>query len=99
MIKVNRFNDVARDTLDEWNFFLVQSTYGIGKLEGFQEGRQAGLRDGIILMLTRQLQSRFGQVPAWAVEKMARAELAVLEEWSLRISVAGSLDEVFADRV
>ena len=89
LIKVNKFDDIARNTLDEWVFFLkngeikdnfkapglkkakevldvlklsdeerraydryaddlhlqasmVQSTYGVGKLDGFKEGRKEG---------------------------------------------------------
>ncbi|MBF0437431.1 MAG: Rpn family recombination-promoting nuclease/putative transposase, partial [Magnetococcales bacterium] len=165
LIKINRFNNIARDTLDEWVYFLkneeiregftargldkakeqldilklsgperesyerykddlhyqasmVQSTYGIGKLEGRQEGeqigeqrgRQEGEQIGIQIgeqrgeqkgkaeMLTRQLQRRFGTVPDWAKEKIAKAEPPSLEEWSLRFVDAQSLDDVFSDK-
>jgi predicted transposase/invertase (TIGR01784 family) len=94
LIKVNRFDDVAKDTLDEWIYFLkheeikdefsakglteakakldlmklpeaerrayqrhmddlhyqasmVQSSYGIGKIEGRKEGKEEGRKEGI----------------------------------------------------
>ncbi len=144
LIKVNRFNDVARDTLDEWIYFLkneeirseftargllkakeqldilklpeaerlayerykddlhyqasmVESTYGHGKMEGRKEGRQEGRQEGKSEMLTRQLQRRFGDLPPWATEKIAKAEPPYLEEWSLRILDAPTLESVLAD--
>ncbi|MEO5329719.1 MAG: DUF4351 domain-containing protein [Magnetococcus sp. THC-1_WYH] len=50
-------------------------------------------------ILTRLLQRRFGTVPEWAKEKIAKAELPSIEEWSLRIFDAQSLDDVFSDKV
>ncbi|MBF0110066.1 MAG: PD-(D/E)XK nuclease family transposase, partial [Magnetococcales bacterium] len=141
LIKVRNFDDVARDTLDEWVYFLknsdirddftarglkkakekldilqlpeterkayeryqeelhdqasfVLSTYGAGQWEGRQEGRQ----EGEAKILTRQLQRRFGDLPAWANEKIAMAEPPLLEEWSLRIFDAQSLGDVFSDK-
>ncbi|MBF0110951.1 MAG: DUF4351 domain-containing protein [Magnetococcales bacterium] len=137
MIKVRNFDDVARDTLDEWVYFLknsdirddftarglkkakekldvlqlpemerkayeryqdelhdqasfVLSTYGAGKWEGEQIGEAK--------ILTRQLKRRFGTVPDWASEKIAKADLSSLEDWSLRIFDAQSLDDVFSDK-
>ncbi|MBF0145949.1 MAG: Rpn family recombination-promoting nuclease/putative transposase [Magnetococcales bacterium] len=64
-----------------------------------QEGEQRGEQRGEAKMLTRQLQRRFGTVPDWAREKISKAELASLENWSLRIFDAQSLDDVFSDKV
>ncbi|MBF0416382.1 MAG: Rpn family recombination-promoting nuclease/putative transposase [Magnetococcales bacterium] len=50
-------------------------------------------------MLMRQLQLRFSTIPDWASEKIARADLSSLEEWSLRFVDARSLDDVFLDKV
>ncbi|MBF0421228.1 MAG: transposase, partial [Magnetococcales bacterium] len=41
---------------------------------------------------------RFGTMPDWANEKIAKADLSSLEEWSLRIFDAQSLDDVFSDK-
>jgi len=143
---VKNFDNIARDTLDEWVYFLknsdirddftarglkkakekldvlqlpemerkayeryqdelhdqasfVLSTYGAGKWEGRQEGEQIGEQKGEAKILTRQLQRRFGVVPAWANEKIVKAEPSALEEWSLCIFDAQSLDDVFSDKV
>lgn len=78
---------------------IVESTYGIGKLEGKLEGIQIGEQIGEAKMLSRQLQSRFGTLPDWAMQKIAKAEGSALEIWSLRFVNAQSLDEVLLDRV
>ncbi|MBF0627132.1 MAG: Rpn family recombination-promoting nuclease/putative transposase [Magnetococcales bacterium] len=153
LIKVSRFNDVARDPLDEWIYFLknaeirenftarglkkakevldilrlseeernayeryqedlhfqasmVESTWVAGKIEGeiigeqrgIQIGEQRGEQRGEAKILIRQLQRRFGALPAWASEAIAKAEPPALETWSLRILEAQSLDELFANR-
>ncbi|HIJ84269.1 MAG TPA: DUF4351 domain-containing protein, partial [Magnetococcales bacterium] len=82
---------------------FVLSTYGAGKWEGEQIGEQRGEQRGRqeegASMLTRQLQRRFGSIPDWASEKIAKAGLSSLEEWSLRIFDAQSLDDVFSNNV
>ncbi len=71
----------------------------IGEQKGIQIGEQRGRQVGEAAMLTRQLQRRFGIVPEWASEKIAKADLSSLEAWSLRIFDAQSLDEVFSDHI
>ncbi|MBF0134085.1 MAG: DUF4351 domain-containing protein [Magnetococcales bacterium] len=56
-------------------------------------------QEGEANILTRQLQRRFGTVPDWASEKIAKADLPSLEEWFLRFVDAKSLDDVFSDKV
>ena len=155
LIKVNRFDDVARDTLDEWVYFLkneeirdqftarglikakeqldilklskperqsyehykddlhyqasmVESTYGMGKWEGLQEGRQKGLQEGRqkglqegqqkgeAALLLRLLARRFPSLPDWATQKVRDADSATLETWSDRLLETRTLDELFA---
>ncbi|MEO5333258.1 MAG: Rpn family recombination-promoting nuclease/putative transposase [Magnetococcus sp. YQC-5] len=60
---------------------------------------QKGRHEGKAEMLTRQMQRRFGKLPDWANEKIAKAELSTLEEWSLRILDAPTLNMLFADPV
>ncbi|MBF0436271.1 MAG: DUF4351 domain-containing protein [Magnetococcales bacterium] len=62
-------------------------------------GEQRGRQEESVLMLTRLLQRRFGAVPGWAIEKIAKADLQSLEEWSLRFVDAQSLEAVFPDKV
>jgi len=85
----------------EWFEFMLDATpddklFSLPKFEHrlVQEHRNVEAR-----MLTRQLQRRFGAVPAWANKKIAEAEPLALEEWSLRFVDAQSLDDVFSDKV
>ncbi|MBF0605233.1 MAG: Rpn family recombination-promoting nuclease/putative transposase [Nitrospirae bacterium] len=71
----------------------------IVRQEGIQIGEQKGEQKGEAKMLTRQLQRRFGIVPEWANEKITKADLSSLEEWSLRFVDAQSLEDVFSDKV
>ena len=68
-----------------------------GRQDGIQIGEQAGEKKGEAKLLTRQLQRRFGDLPSWASQKIADAELPTLEEWSLRILDATTLESVLAD--
>ncbi|HAT50575.1 MAG TPA: hypothetical protein DCS88_09595 [Alphaproteobacteria bacterium] len=49
-------------------------------------------------ILTRLLQCRFGIIPEWASEKIAKADSDSLGAWSLRIFDAQSLGDVFEDQ-
>ncbi len=64
---------------------------------GRQDGEQIGEKKGEAKMLTRLLQRRFGDLPPWASQKIAKAEPPALEEWSLRILDAPTLESVLAD--
>ncbi|MBF0584998.1 MAG: DUF4351 domain-containing protein [Magnetococcales bacterium] len=52
---------------------------------------------GETALLIRLLQCRFGNLPVWATDKIAKADLSTLEEWSLRILDATTLESVLAD--
>ncbi|MBF0416465.1 MAG: DUF4351 domain-containing protein, partial [Magnetococcales bacterium] len=72
----------------------------ISSMERFLEKRgvKKGRREGKAEMLTSLLQCRFGMIPDWAGEKVTKADLPSLENWSLRIFDAQSLDDVFSDK-
>ncbi|MBF0585172.1 MAG: DUF4351 domain-containing protein, partial [Magnetococcales bacterium] len=65
--------------------------------KGILMGEQIGEKKGKADTLARQLQRRFGDLPQWASQKIADAELSTLEEWSLRILDAPTLESVLAD--
>ncbi len=48
-------------------------------------------------LLLKMLRSKFPSVPAEVVARVEQATVESLEQWSLRLLSAGSLDEVFAD--
>ena len=81
----------------------ISSAERFGEEKGFQRGVQfgkqkwhdAGRQEEAAAMLLRQLQRRFGDTPAWAKDKIANADLPILEAWSLRILDATVLEDVF----
>ena len=74
---------------------FAQEIIAKGKPEWAQMVRQEGRREESASMLSRLLQRRFREVPSWASEKIAKADLPTLEEWSLRTLDAQSLEDVF----
>ncbi|MGN7614625.1 DUF4351 domain-containing protein, partial [Magnetococcales bacterium HHB-1] len=70
-----------------------------GRQEGRQEGEQIGETRGVVKgeakILQRQLQKKFGTLPAWVAEKLTSADSNLLELWGDRILDAVSIDEIF----
>ncbi|MEO5331566.1 MAG: DUF4351 domain-containing protein [Magnetococcus sp. YQC-5] len=83
--------------VEKWSRDIEQKGWQAGIQAGEQKGRQEGRQDEASSMLTRQLQRRFGNLPTWASDKIAKADLSTLEEWSLRILDATTIEGVLAD--
>jgi flagellar biosynthesis/type III secretory pathway protein FliH len=68
------------------------------KRQWLQEGRAEGLTEGLMkgeaALLLRQLERRFGALPAEVKARVAAADTAALEVWGLRVLDAGSLEDV-----
>lgn len=62
--------------------------------EGLQAGRDEGRREGEMTLLTRLLERRFGELSDAVRDRIAAADTSILEEWSLRVLDAKSIDEV-----
>jgi Domain of unknown function (DUF4351) len=80
--------DMLATQVETWKQHLFQ--------EGEQKGRREGRQEGEAALLLRLLERRFGDVPIWARDRIAAADTAALEEWSLRVLDAGSLDDALA---
>ena len=76
---------------------FAQDMLAKGEQRGIQIGEKKWRREGEAKILTRQLQHRFGNLPDWATDKIASADWSTLEEWSLRILDATTLESVLAD--
>ncbi len=87
----------------EWFESMVDATpeeelFSLPKLEHrLVQERRDSEQKGEAKMLTLQLQRRFGVIPDWASEKIAKADPPSLEAWCLRMLDAQSLDDVFSD--
>lgn len=68
-----------------------------GIQQGMQQGIQQGMQQGLMRILGRQLTQRFGDVPGWATERLAKASVDELEAWAEAVLLADSLDAVFGE--
>lgn len=66
-----------------------------GIQEGMQEGMHQGRRAGKAQLIGRQLQVRFGELPAWARARLDEAIEEQLDAWSDRLVTASSIEAVF----
>jgi hypothetical protein len=66
-----------------------------GMQQGMQQGRQQGRLDGKIQSLSRQLEIRFGSLPAWANERLSQGDETTLDTWTDAVLSADSLGAVF----
>jgi predicted transposase YdaD len=62
--------------------------------KGREEGLQEGLQAGELTILRRQIEKRFGALPSWAGEKLAKMPASELEDLSERVLDAKSLDDL-----
>ena len=58
-------------------------------------GIAKGRVEGESKLLKRQLERRFGVLPAWATEKLTNAPEPALEAWGEAVLTATTLDAVF----
>lgn len=68
-----------------------------GREAGREEGRDEGRTQGAALILQRLLSRRFGDLPPWALQRIAQASQAELERWGDRVLDAASLSAVFEE--
>jgi len=61
---------------------------------GLEEGHQEGRQEGEMAILRRLIEKRFGKVPGWVGEKLRALSAAELEELSVRLLDARSLEEL-----
>ena len=66
-----------------------------GEQRGIQIGKQQGEQHGKAMMLHRLLEKRFGSLPLWVNSRLEQASVQQLEQWSLRLFDAASLEDVF----
>ena len=62
-----------------------------------KEARQEGQHQGIEGTLRKQIALKFGELPAWADERLTQAIDAQLDVWVMRILTADSLEGLLAE--
>jgi len=53
-----------------------------------------GMQDGELTILRRQIEKRFGAIPTWAEERLTGRSAADLEELSVRVLDAESIEDL-----
>ena len=66
-----------------------------GRQEGLQEGLQQGRQEGALAVLRKQIEKRFGLLPASVEERLASLTEPELEAVSIRVLDAKSMDDLF----
>ena len=56
--------------------------------------RRQGQLDGVLTLLRRQLDKKFGPIPTWADERLSQATVPEIEELAVRLLDTASLDEL-----
>jgi len=68
--------------------------YKKGLDEGRQEGMQEGMREGELAVLRRLIEKRFGAIPSWVEERLAGRSTTELEDLSVRVLDAQSVEDL-----
>ena len=96
-------SDPAQRTTDDQEFLMqTQDIVEIWRQEAVQEGVQQGVKQGIQqgegAALLRLLRQRFGDaVDAHVEQRVATAPIEQIDRWIMRVLLATTLAEVFAD--
>jgi len=61
---------------------------------GLEEGKLEGKLEGELQILRRQIEKRFGPMPKWADERLTAQSAAELEDLSVRILDATSIEDL-----
>ena len=75
----------------------IEKGMEIGMEKGMLKGELKGVLKGEQKILRRQLERRFQTLPDWAIERIAKASEAELEQWLDNILDATSIDVVFTE--
>jgi hypothetical protein len=91
---VKMVNGTALGVQVSENLLEVRTMLATRAAEWKQQWRQEARQKGEVAILRRQLERRFGELPGWVSDRIAAADTMALEEWSLRILDAKTIDEV-----
>jgi hypothetical protein len=73
---------------------VLGPAYERGHREGLREGLQEGELKGELTVLRRQIEKRFGTIPGWAEERLAGRSATGLEDLSVRVLDAQSIEDL-----
>jgi len=76
---------------------MLDAVLDLGEERGRKKSEARGAQLGMQQLLRGLLESRFGPLSPEANARLAGADAATVQRWSLRVLTATCLDEVFAD--
>jgi predicted transposase YdaD len=66
--------------------------------EGRAQGQVEGRAQGMIAILRNLLLAKYGRLPRWAEQRLAKATPAQAERWATRVLTAGTLEGILGER-
>ncbi len=69
-----------------------------GREQGLEQGRAEGYSKRTRTLVRELLQTKFGNLPRWAVSRLTRASTLDLENWAKKLITAPTLEEVLGPR-
>ncbi len=97
-----RFRDDLMQLEEDMKMRYVNSVERLAREEGLAKGMQQGLQEGMehgrragkALVIGRQLQVRFGELPDWVQAKLNAASETQLDAWTDQLLTASSIEAI-----
>ncbi|HSG39161.1 MAG TPA: DUF4351 domain-containing protein [Thermoanaerobaculia bacterium] len=96
-LELEEFKVMLEKRVEEWSRAIRIEALKEGEQKGLQKGRQEGRQEGEANLLLRQLERKFGRLPAQTRKLVRSAEPQRLLAWGDRILTAERLEDVFAE--
>ncbi|GHU30313.1 transposase [Betaproteobacteria bacterium] len=99
--EIDRINDLLEadtmlaERIESWFDEATRKGLQKGMQEGMQQGIQKGQTEGEARLLSKQMERRFGPLPAAIADRLAHATQVELEAWGEAILSAPSLAAIF----
>lgn len=68
-----------------------------GEAKGKAEGKAEGILEGQFTLIRNLIEKRFGEIPDWAEQRLAKKSSAELEQLSVQLLDAQSLQELLPE--
>jgi uncharacterized protein YaiL (DUF2058 family) len=68
------------------------------KMQYVTTAERIGMHRGETAILLRQMEARFGTVPQWVTDKVKKADISKVQDWSIRFLSANSPEEVLREK-
>ncbi|HLI85490.1 MAG TPA: DUF4351 domain-containing protein [Bryobacteraceae bacterium] len=99
---LRRLDDILEEEKEKMPITESIMTHGLigpmirnARKEGREEGREEGMHQGELTLLRRQMEKRFGPIPAWALDRLNGLSSSQLENLGERLLDAASLEQLF----